>query len=188
MTTPKLDPQVALLEHAIATAMVMHAGQMDKQGIPYILHPLRVMQDVLSHGLGYEAAIVAVLHDVMEDTSLHPDWLERKFGPVIATHLFMLTRRSTGVAFKDKEPYLEYIQRIKNYGDPCITVKVTDIVDNLGRMHTLAPLDEATAKGLTFRYGQALSILCDSSEIGDGIIENFGTTVSALYNQAKAGR
>ena len=43
-----------------------HAGQVDKAGQPYILHPLRVMMSVAD----YDAKIVAVLHDVIEDTSM----------------------------------------------------------------------------------------------------------------------
>ncbi len=51
------------LERAIALAAQAHAGQVDKGGAPYILHPLRVMLR-LTHP---EARIVAVLHDVLED-------------------------------------------------------------------------------------------------------------------------
>lgn len=56
-----------LLERAIRVACDEHGGQVDKGGLPYILHPLAVM-------LGLPAAdvngrIVAVLHDVVEDTS-----------------------------------------------------------------------------------------------------------------------
>ena len=55
------------LARAIEIAVQAHAGQTDKAGAPYILHPLRVMFDVHSE----DARIVAVLHDVIEDC---PDW------------------------------------------------------------------------------------------------------------------
>ena len=57
----------ANLESAIAIAVQAHAGQVDKGGAPYILHPLRVMFAVDSDA----ARIVAVLHDVCEDC---PEW------------------------------------------------------------------------------------------------------------------
>lgn len=52
------------LERAIELASKAHAGQVDKAGQSYILHPIKVMLRVA----GSEARIVAVLHDVVEDS------------------------------------------------------------------------------------------------------------------------
>ena len=52
------------LERAIEIAAATHAGQTDKGGAPYILHPLRVMLRVARGA----QQIVAVLHDVVEDS------------------------------------------------------------------------------------------------------------------------
>jgi (p)ppGpp synthase/HD superfamily hydrolase len=54
------------LERAIRLAMIAHAGQVDKAGRPYILHPLKVME--LLNTDDYELMAIAVLHDVVEDT------------------------------------------------------------------------------------------------------------------------
>lgn len=54
------------LERAIAIASAAHAGQVDKAGQPYILHPLRVMLRLTSE----HERIAAVLHDVIEDTNV----------------------------------------------------------------------------------------------------------------------
>lgn len=54
----------ATLERAIEIAAATHAGQTDKGGAPYILHPLRVMLRVAPGA----QQIVAVLHDVVEDS------------------------------------------------------------------------------------------------------------------------
>jgi (p)ppGpp synthase/HD superfamily hydrolase len=56
----------ALVERAIAIAEQHHAGQVDKAGRPYIEHPLRVMNTMSNDA----ERIVAVLHDVIEDTNL----------------------------------------------------------------------------------------------------------------------
>ena len=55
---------MATLERAIQMAAAAHAGQTDKAGQPYILHPLRVMLRVRTEA----ERIAAVLHDVVEDT------------------------------------------------------------------------------------------------------------------------
>jgi guanosine-3',5'-bis(diphosphate) 3'-pyrophosphohydrolase len=57
---------MSTLERAIEIAARAHAGQIDKAGQPYILHPLRVMLR-LQHN---NERIAAVLHDVVEDTEV----------------------------------------------------------------------------------------------------------------------
>ena len=57
---------MSTLERAIEIAAAAHAGQVDKAGQPYILHPLRVMLRMTTE----HERVVAVLHDVVEDTSV----------------------------------------------------------------------------------------------------------------------
>ena len=66
------------LERAIELAAVAHAGQIDKGGEPYILHPLRVMLRMSSAN----ERIVAVLHDVVEDTSITLEQLSAEGFPL----------------------------------------------------------------------------------------------------------
>ncbi|MGP1386865.1 MAG: HD domain-containing protein [Thainema sp.] len=78
------------LERAIAIAAEAHAGQVDKAGHPYILHPLRVML----HVDGDDAQMAAVLHDVVEDTSVTLDQLAREgFPQVVVEAVDALTKR-----------------------------------------------------------------------------------------------
>ena len=58
---------MSTLERAIAIATEAHAGQVDKAGAPYVLHPLRLMLAVSS----VDERIVSVLHNVIEDC---PGW------------------------------------------------------------------------------------------------------------------
>ncbi|VVN43675.1 Bifunctional (p)ppGpp synthase/hydrolase RelA [Pseudomonas fluorescens] len=62
------------LERAIAIAATAHAGQLDKGGAPYILHPLKVMLRMST----LEERIVAVLHDVVEDCGISLDDLRKE--------------------------------------------------------------------------------------------------------------
>ena len=62
------------LERAIAIAATAHAGQVDKGGAPYILHPLKVMLRMSS----LEERIVAVLHDVVEDCGISLEDLRKE--------------------------------------------------------------------------------------------------------------
>ena len=56
-----------MLGQALLIATTHHAGQFDKGGVPYILHPLKVMHYLKTSD--EELQCIALLHDVIEDTS-----------------------------------------------------------------------------------------------------------------------
>ena len=108
------------LEQAISIASLAHAGQLDKGGEPYILHPLRVMMKLKDE----KQRIVAVLHDVIEDTKVTiQDLLDQGLDCDLANIVLILTRR------KD-ENYDEYINRIC-YDELAMRVKLADLNDNM---------------------------------------------------------
>ncbi|QJD89172.1 HD domain-containing protein [Duganella dendranthematis] len=81
---------MATLERAIAIAAAAHAGQVDKAGQPYILHPLRVMLRVTTE----HERTAAVLHDVVEDTDVTLDTLAAEgFAPEVIAAVAALTKR-----------------------------------------------------------------------------------------------
>jgi (p)ppGpp synthase/HD superfamily hydrolase len=108
------------LEIAIKLAVDAHQGQRDKAGRAYILHPLKVMLQMSSE----EEMIVAVLHDIVEDTDYTLDMLqELGFAHEIIAAIDCLTRR-------DNEPYDAFIARIKTH-EIARKVKLADIEDNI---------------------------------------------------------
>jgi (p)ppGpp synthase/HD superfamily hydrolase len=111
---------VILLEKAIALAVAGHAGQLDKANRPYILHPLRLMMRMREE----KAQIVAVLHDLVEDTETTLEDLRLQgFPEEILAALDRLTHR-------ESEDYESYILRIKD--NPLASlVKLRDLEDNM---------------------------------------------------------
>lgn len=112
--------ELELLEKAIAIAVDAHRGQKNRYGSPYILHPLRVMARVASPA----EKIVAVLHDVLEDSdyTLH-DLKADGFGPDILEALQSVTKR-------EGEEYEAFVQR--SGANPLgRRVKLTDLEDNM---------------------------------------------------------
>lgn len=133
------------LEQAIAIASAAHAGQVDKQGVPYILHPLRVMLAVPE-----EARVVAVLHDVLEDTPLTVEGLRSQGLTAEEEAALLLVTREPGIT------YFNYIRRIAGAKNSiAMAVKLADIADNSGPR--LDPLPEAP--GMRERYRKSLDIL-----------------------------
>lgn len=77
------------LERAIAIAATAHAGQVDKGGAPYILHPLKVMLRMST----LEERIVAVLHDVVEDCGISLNDLRKEgFSEEVLTAIESVTK------------------------------------------------------------------------------------------------
>lgn len=135
------------VDDAIRIARAAHDGQVDKSGQPYIGHPLRVMGRVT----GEHARMAAVLHDVVEDTSVTAEDLLAAGCPagVVATVL--------ALSHRDGEAQEDYLARVK--ADPvAVVVKRADIADNTSPPR-LALLDEATQERLRAKYARALGIL-----------------------------
>lgn len=137
-----------LLDEAIQFAVEKHAGQVDKSGRPYILHPLRVMQsfeDPLEK-------IVAVLHDVLEDCDVTKHEIFEKFGTGVFLHVDYLTKLKS-------QSLDEYLDGIKLY-DISTRVKIKDIEDNMSPFR-LQMLDEKTAQRLIKKYHYCLNRLME---------------------------
>jgi hypothetical protein len=132
---------------ADALAEAAHEGQVDKAGEPYIDHPRRVAARLDTD----DEKIVALLHDVLEDTAVTVTDL-RRAG--------VTTEQFTALAFlthADHQPYDDYIRDITKVPLAC-RVKIADIADNADPAR-LDRLDPATAWRLSMKYARALSIL-----------------------------
>lgn len=136
------------LERAIAIAAEAHAGQKDRAGAPYILHPIRLMIQMDSE----DAMMAAVLHDVVENSVWTLDDLRKEgFSNEVLNAVDSLTHRD-----KEGEDYWDYIQRAKS--DPiAIKVKLADLEDNLNpdRLNEVTEKDEKRFD----RYRKAQEIL-----------------------------
>ena len=77
-------PDVALVERAFAFSEHAHQGQFRKSGEPYITHPLAVASILSQWRLDAQGLAAALLHDVMEDTSVTKSEIERSFGKPVA--------------------------------------------------------------------------------------------------------
>ena len=111
---------MATLEKAIEIAAQAHVGQKDKSGQPYILHPLWLMQQFEE----IEFQMVAVLHDVVEDSAFTLDDLTSAgFAPAVVAGVDAMTRRSD-------ETYKAYIDRVQAH-PIALRVKLADLEHNM---------------------------------------------------------
>ena len=77
-------PDVALVNRAFEFSESAHRGQFRKSGEPYITHPLAVASILSQWRLDAQGLAAALLHDVMEDTSVTKNELEKSFGKPVA--------------------------------------------------------------------------------------------------------
>lgn len=109
-----------LLDTALTIATKAHEGQTDKAGAPYIFHPIRVANRCLTD----EEKIVALLHDVIEDSETSAsDLLAKGFPHTIVDAVLSVTRN-------EDESYDEFIKRSR-LNPIGRQVKIHDLEDNL---------------------------------------------------------
>ncbi|KMT21853.1 HD domain-containing protein [Clostridium cylindrosporum] len=108
-----------MLYEAINIASTKHRGQKDKGGSPYILHPLAVMNSVRT----IDEKIVAILHDIIEDTDVTKEDLYAIFDKDIVEAVDTISK-------KKGQRYEEYIELIKN-NKLARKVKIADYKHNL---------------------------------------------------------
>lgn len=125
-----------------------HKRQTDKSGLPYVFHPFHLAEQMQSE----ETTIVALLHDVVEDTRYTFAHLEKKgFDRTIIDALRLLTHDK-------KVDYMDYVRAIKQ--NPIAkAVKIADLKHN----SDLSRLDFVDQKALERKqkYEKALKLLED---------------------------
>lgn len=139
-----------LTKKAMIIAYNAHMNQFDRAGVPYIYHPIHLAEQMDTE----IECIVALLHDVVEDTDVTFEQLKKEFSGEVIEVLRLLTH--------DKNTdYMEYIMKLKK--NPIAKkIKIADIKHNLDETR----LEKVTLKDIARRnkYKKALEILEGKSE------------------------
>ncbi|MEG0913764.1 MAG: GTP pyrophosphokinase [Oscillospiraceae bacterium] len=131
---------------AMKVCFEAHKDQVDKSGVPYVFHPVHLAEQMTDEN----TTIVALLHDVVEDSPISFSQLEEfGFSNDIIIALKLLTH-------DESIPYLEYVKKIKSNRISC-TVKLADLRHNSDSSR-LDKIDEKTIQRLK-KYEKAISIL-----------------------------
>lgn len=92
-----------MTKKALKICFKAHINQVDKTGVPYVFHPFHLAEQMDDE----ESVCLALLHDVVEDTSMtFEDLINEGFSEKIISALRLLTHLNS-------TPYMEYIQKIK---------------------------------------------------------------------------
>ncbi|OPY28909.1 MAG: bifunctional (p)ppGpp synthetase II/ guanosine-3',5'-bis pyrophosphate 3'-pyrophosphohydrolase [Methanocella sp. PtaU1.Bin125] len=148
------------LEDAIILAANAHKGQRDRNDEPYVMHPVRVMAQLWKE----DERMVAILHDVVEDTHVTLDDLRKAGYPdrIVAAVDAISRRKDAGESFS------QYIRRVKT--NPLATkVKIADLRDN-SNLDRLPKVEAFDLRRLD-RYNRALQYLINRYESPEILID-----------------
>ena len=131
---------------ALRLCFEAHKEQVDKSGMPYVFHPFHLaeqMQDEVT-------TVVALLHDVVEDTDYTiADLTDMGFSREVTDALSLLTH-------DDEVPYMDYVALIKN-NPVAKDVKIADLKHNSDTTR-LDVVDEKVLQRVE-KYKKALALL-----------------------------
>jgi len=121
---------------AVEFATVAHGDQKRKYTFePYMVHPLRVAMRAWERGIGIDAVIGAILHDVVEDTNVSLVDIEITFGPTVAAVVSGLTEASLGLKGQPEwnRQARKELDRQKLAEEPPVVqeLKLLDLIDNM---------------------------------------------------------
>ena len=154
---------------ALFYAVKAHDGQYDKSGEPYILHPIGVSELLKSE----DEKILAILHDIVEDTDFTLDDVESwGFGHLTEALDCLTGRRDEGETYKD------FISRILT-NRLAIKVKIADLKHNLSRGDKLPE----NKRDLIDRYNKWLPVLESELKRVKIIAAHAGTGKSTLVKR-----
>jgi guanosine-3',5'-bis(diphosphate) 3'-pyrophosphohydrolase len=138
---PKAD--VRTVQRAYGFADESHRGQLRKSGDPFIEHPLGVAHILADLGMDTTTLVAALLHDVVEDTDLSLEEVERDFGEEVARIVDGLTKLDR-ITFRSREQaQAENVRKMIVAMARDIRVLIIKLADRLHNMRTLGSLSRS---------------------------------------------
>jgi len=136
------SPDLALVERAFEFSESAHRGQFRKSGEPYITHPLAVASILSEWRLDAVGLAAALLHDVMEDTSVKRSEIETRFGKPVAAIVDGLSKldqiefatREDAQAESFRKMLLAMARDVR-----VILIKLADRLHNMRTLDAMAP-------------------------------------------------
>ena len=143
--TLRYDPNLdrARLRAAYEYARDKHAGQLRKDGTPYISHPLAAASICAGMGLDEDSIIACLLHDTIEDTDATYQEVAKRFGTEVADIVEGVTKLTRVTYTTKEEAQMENLRKMLLAMSKDIRVILIKIADRLHNMHTMNFQSEA---------------------------------------------
>ena len=129
--------QIALIKRAYVFSYASHQGQLRKSGEPYINHPLSVAYILAEMGMDAVSIGAAILHDVVEDTSVGQEEIKKKFGSEISNLVDGLSKINNIKLLSRDEAQAENFSKMMLVMSDDLRVILVKLADRLHNMRTL---------------------------------------------------
>jgi (p)ppGpp synthase/HD superfamily hydrolase len=166
---PQDGPQDTLVLRAYAFAEAAHRGQRRKDDRAFIAHPVRVARLLAARGYDEEVVAAALLHDVVEDTSVTLDEVRARFGARVAELVACVTEDPNLPMGERKRAYREGVRRSPQ---DARAICAADKVCNVSDLHEAA-IDSAEQVLARFAGGLDAQVKRFSAELS--MLEETGT-------------
>ncbi|GLR19742.1 RelA/SpoT family protein [Portibacter lacus] len=129
------------LDKAYKLAVSAHSSQRRKSGEPYVLHPIEVARICAEEiGLGPTAVISALLHDVVEDTPVTIEEIDKMFGPKIRTIVDGLTKLDG--LYNVESPQAENFKKVLSTLVEDVRVVLIKMADRIHNLRTIGSMPQ----------------------------------------------
>ena len=129
---------MARIRAAYEMARAAHAGQLRKDGSPYVTHCVAAADISVDLGLDEDSIIAALLHDVIEDTTLTHADIAHQFGTAVADIVEGVTKLTRMQYATKEEEQMENLRKMLMAMAKDIRVILIKIADRLHNMRTMA--------------------------------------------------
>lgn len=143
------DEQKALVEKAYKLAEKAHDGQLRKSGQPYIIHPLSVAIILSQMGMDCSSVIASLLHDVVEDTDVTNENIEKMFSKEVAYLVDGVTKLGKVTISNKEEQQAENVRKMLIAMSKDIRVIIIKLADRLHNMRTLEFMHEQKRRDIS---------------------------------------
>lgn len=151
------ESDLATIKEAYRFADQAHQGQVRKSGEPYILHPVAVAEILVNMQMDVTSAVAALLHDVVEDTTVPLEDVRQRFGDTCAMLVDGLTKLEK-IKFRSKEEAQnENYRKMFVAMAQDIRVILIKLADRLHNMRTIKFQSEEAQRRIAY---ETLEIFC----------------------------
>lgn len=131
------EESIKLIKRAYDIASKMHEGQFRKSGEPYVQHPIEVAYILAELHTGPNTIAASLVHDVLEDTDMSKETMEKELGSDVAHIVDGVTKISKLKYMTQDKALAQDHQKILLAMASDIRVIIVKIVDRLHNMRTL---------------------------------------------------
>ncbi len=139
----------ALIEKALNYATECHKGQCRRSGEPYIEHPIQVALILIDLGMDTESIVAALLHDVVEDTEVTNETIQKLFGKEVALLVEGVTKLGKIPYYSREEQQAENLRKMLFAMAQDVRVIIIKLADRLHNMRTIDSLREQKRRDIS---------------------------------------